>query len=324
MLVVTRTPLRVSFFGGGTDLPDYYREHGGAVVTSTIDKYVHVMVRPRWDGRVVARYAETEIVDRLDDLKHGRTRECLRLVGLRGGVEITSMSDVPSEGCGLGASSAFTVGLLGALAVLTGRPVQPARLAELACHVEINMLGEPIGKQDQNATALGGFHELHFNRDESVTARPVETTPACRAAVTEHAALFFTGRTRQASTALRRWQANKEHNVARFHAIKEAVPVGCAALAAGDVAELGRLLDLSWRHKRRLAGDSGDAEIDQMYELARKAGAYGGKLLGAGDGGFFLFLCPPSHRNELRSALDSYAPMPFTFVGHGVTVVYAG
>jgi len=328
MLVVTRTPLRVSFFGGGTDLADYYRDHGGSVLTSTIDKYVHVMVRPRWDGRFVVRHASAEVVDRLDDIAHGLTRECLRLLGPPGGVEVTSMSDVPAEGCGLGASSAFTVGLVRALHALKGEAVSRARVAELACHVEIDMLGEPIGKQDQYAAALGGFHELRFHRDGRVTADAVALAAEHRAAITAHAALFFTGRTRRASAALRRWQANKDNNVARFHAIKEAVPVGRAALVAGDAAGLGRLLDASWLQKRQLAGSAGDSagdsEIDRMYERACKAGAYGGKLLGAGDGGFFLFLCPPPRQNELRAALIPYTPMPFTFGDHGVIVVHDG
>lgn len=324
MLVVTRTPLRVSFFGGGTDLADYYRDHGGAVLTSTIDKYVHVMVRPRWDGRFVARHAAADVVDRLDDIAHGLTRECLRACGPPGGVEVTSMSDVPAEGCGLGASSAFAVGLLRALHALKGEPVSSAELAELACHVEIDMLGEPIGKQDQYATALGGFHELRFHRDGRVTTDPVALAAQHRAALAAHAALFFTGRTRRASAVLRRWQANKDTNVARFHAIRQVVPVGRVALAAGDIAELGRLLDASWQQKRQLTAGAGDSEIDRMYELARAAGAYGGKLLGAGQGGFFLFLCPPTRHDELRAALAPYPPMPFTFVDHGVTVVHQG
>jgi len=289
MLVVTRTPLRVSFFGGGTDLAGYYRDHEGAVLTSTIDKYVHVMIRPRSDGRFVVRHSSAETVDRLDDIKHGLTRECLRLLRPSGGLEVTSMSDAPAEGCGLGASSAFTVGLVRALAALDGGDVSAAGVAEHACEVEIDMLGEPIGKQDQYATALGGFHELRFHRDGRVTAEPTAPTPEHRAALTAHATLFFTGRTRQASTALRRWHANKVDNVNRFHAIKQAVPAGRAALAAGDVAELGRLLDATWRQKRQLVGGAGDHEIDEMYDRARAAGAYGGKLLGAGDGGSSSF-----------------------------------
>ncbi|MEU4240000.1 hypothetical protein [Actinoplanes sp. NPDC026619] len=321
MLVVTKTPLRVSFFGGGTDLPFYYREHGGAVLTSTIDKYVHVFARPRWDGRIVVHDASVDVAQRVDDVEHALSRECLRAAGFSGGIEISSMSDVPTAGSGLGASSAYTVGLLLALTTLRGDRMSPADLAELACHVEIDMVGSPIGKQDQYAAALGGFRELRFAKDGTVSATPVDVQAGHRAALDSCAQLFFTGRTRQAGAVLRRWQQSQGAGITSLHTIKAAVPAGRCALESGDVAQMARLLDQSWRQKQLLSGDDGDPEIGGMYKLACESGALGGKLLGAGNGGFFLFLSPPDSRESLRAALDGHDPMPFTFVDDGATVL---
>jgi D-glycero-alpha-D-manno-heptose-7-phosphate kinase len=320
MLTVTRTPLRVSFFGGGTDLPFYYRDHGGAVLTSTIDKYIHVFARRRWDNRIVVHHTRVEVAGHLDDVEHALSRECLRATGFTGGIEISAMSDVPTAGSGLGASSAYTVGLLLALTTLQNRPTPPAELAELACHVEIDMVGSPIGKQDQYATALGGFHQLLFAEDGTVSAQRVEVQAGHRAALNTWAHLFFTGRTRHAGAVLRRWQNNPQAGATSLHAIKAAVPAGRQALENGDLAAMARLLDQSWQQKQLLSGDAGDPEFARMYELACKAGALGGKLLGAGNGGFFLFLSPPETQESLLTTLDGHEPMPFEFIDEGATV----
>lgn len=320
-MITTRTPLRVSFFGGGTDLPAYARRHGGTVLASTIDKYIHIEVRPRADGRYVVRHSSTEVVDDLDDMTHDLARECLRLVPPPGGIEITSTTDAPLTGCGLGTSSAFTVGLLQALLALAGRSTDAAEVAELACRVEIDLLGQPIGKQDQYSTALGGFRQMWFDRDGSVRTVPVEVPAEARERLTAHLKLVFTGQTRKAAEVLRRWRPDQAATESRYHALKQMTGPGRHALTTGDTRELGRLLDLSWQHKRALS-QTGEADAATvLYEAARAAGSHGGKLLGAGGGGYFLLVCPPEAEDRLARALRGHPVLPFTFTDEGATVV---
>ncbi len=321
-LVITRTPLRVSLFGGGTDLPDYYTRHGGRVLSCTIDKFVYVAVKFRWDEHIVINAAGApERARDVEEVRNDIVREALRLVGFRGGVEITTMSDVPAEGSGLGSSSAFAVGLLHALSVYQGRGRTPAELAELACRLEIDVLGAPIGKQDQYAVAHGGCREYQFHPDGSVTAAPVALDGAAQSALADHALMFFTGRTRKAAGVLADQRARIDQTLGHLHALRDTVPIGRAQLEAGDVLRVGRLLHASWERKKMLSDRIHDDEINLVYRRAREAGAYGGKLLGAGGGGFFLFLCPPSRHADLRAALAGYQEMPFSFERLGTRIV---
>jgi D-glycero-alpha-D-manno-heptose-7-phosphate kinase len=321
-LVISRTPLRVSFFGGGTDLPEYYLRYGGRVLSCTIDKYVYVAVKSRWDGHVVVNAAgPAERVRDPGEVRNGIVREALRLTGIRGGVEVTSMSDVPAEGSGLGSSSAFAVGLLAALSAYQGRHRTAGGLAELACHLEIDLLRAPIGKQDQYAVAHGGYREYRFHPDGSVNADPVELDATAEQALARHALMFFTGRTRKAAGVLADQRARLDQTVSHLHAIRDIVPAGRSRLLAADVPRLGALLHASWERKRQLSERICDGELDTVYRRAVQAGAYGGKLLGAGGGGFFLFLCPPSRHHAVRAALAGYQEMPFSFERSGTRIV---
>ena len=320
-MIVSRTPLRVSLFGGGTDLPGYYRRHGGAVLSFAITTYVHVAVAPRWDGALVLHHWEGERALRVADVRHPIIRECLRLAGVTGGLEISCLADVPVGGSGLGASSALTVGLLHALHALVGRSRGAAELAELACHVEIDRVGEPIGKQDQYAAAHGGLAEHRFHPDGSVTTDPVPLPPDRERDLLRHALVLYTGRTRRAAAILRDQQANVPASTPALHALRDSVRTGRALLEAGDFAGLGALLHRGWELKKTLSDRIHDAELDALYQRARAAGAHGGKLLGAGGGGFFLFLCPPRRRDAVRAALAECPELPLGVDHHGTTLL---
>ena len=315
-MVVTRTPLRVSLFGGGTDLPDYYRAYGGRVLSLTIDKFVDVVVRVRWDRDIVVGHSR-ERVDAVDEITHSRTRESLRVAGLSGGLEIVSLSDAPSEGSGLGASSSFTVGLLHGLHAIAGQHADRARLAELACEVELGRLGEPIGKQDQYAAAMGGCQEYRFHEDDSVTTEALPLSPTAREELTRHALMFHTGRTRRTADVLSDQRARIAETKAHLHALRELVPPGRERLMAGDIAAVGELLHEAWQRKKCLSPKIGFDGIDHWYLAARGAGAHGGKLLGAGGGGFLFFLAPPNRHDAIRAGLADLREMPVRFTSAG-------
>lgn len=320
-LVVSRTPLRISFFGGGTDLPGYYRRHGGRVLSFAIDRYVYVAVKPGWDDELVLRCGSMERARTADEVSHGIVREALRLTGHPGGLEVVSLSDIPSFGSGLGSSSAFTVGLLNALYAYRGETRSAGELAELACHIEIDRLGEPIGKQDQYASAVGGCHEYLFHTDGTVTVDPVDVPPECAEMLDRYTLTFYTGRTRRAADVLTDQRARIDATEDHLHVLKEIVTDGRLCLVKSDIARLGELLHTSWETKKKLSDRIHDDEINSTYEAARRAGAYGGKLLGAGGGGFLLFLCPPERHDALRAALSGLREMPFRLGAPGTTIL---
>ena len=321
-LVVSRTPLRISFFGGGTDLPGYYRRHGGRVLSFAIDRYVYVAVKPGWDeGVTLWCGGGLERARTVDEVSHGIVREALRVIGQTGGLEVVSLSDIPSSGSGLGSSSAFTVGLLNALYAYRGETRPASELAEFACHIEINLLGEPIGKQDQYASAVGGCQEYLFHPDDTVTIEPVDVPSECAEALGRHALTFYTGRTRRAADVLVDQRARIHATENHLHTLKEIVTDGRRCLAESDIASLGELLHSSWETKKKLSDRIHDDEINSTYEAARRAGAYGGKLLGAGGGGFLLFLCPPERHEALRAALSGLREMPFRLGAPGTTIL---
>jgi D-glycero-alpha-D-manno-heptose-7-phosphate kinase len=319
-LTLTRTPLRVSLFGGGTDLPDYYRAHGGRVLSLTIDKYVYVTVRARWDGAIGLSWTDT-LAGGADEVAHPIVRAALQVTGVTGGCDIASMSDVPAGGSGLGSSSAFTVGLLHALYAATGRDADAATLAELACQVEIELLGSPIGKQDQYAVAVGGCNEYAFHPDDRVSVTEVPLPDAGLADLARHALVFATGRTRSTNHVLRDQRARIPATVHHLHAIKEIVAAGRDRLLGGDLPGVGALLHDGWQRKQRLSARINDDELDDWYGRALRAGAYGGKLLGAGGGGYFLFLAPPDAHPRVAAALPELRRMPVGFVPTGSHVV---
>ena len=324
-MIISRTPLRVSFFGGGSDLPAYYRRHGGAVLSTTIDKSVYVTVSRKFDAAVRVSYSRTEEVARAADVEHPLVREALGLLGIEGGIEITSVADIPARGTGLGSSSAFTVGLLNALHAYQGRHAPAARLAEEACHIEIERCGEPIGKQDQYAAAFGGFNFIRFHPDDRVEV----TRLVCPADVTEELQrrllFFYTGVTRSASALLGEQSAAVARPGAAASATSELTCLAgqaFEALCEGDLEPLGPMLDTAWRLKKGLAAGVSNDLVDQAYAAAIGAGAEGGKLLGAGGGGFLMFLAPPARHNAIRAALGALRETPLRFAPHGSSIIF--
>ena len=324
-MIISRTPLRVSFFGGGSDLPAYYRRHGGAVLSTTIDKSVYVTVSRKFDAAVRVSYSRTEEVARAADVEHPLVREALGLLGIDGGVEITSVADIPARGTGLGSSSAFTVGLLNALHAYQGRHASAARLAEECCHIEIERCGEPIGKQDQYAAAFGGFNFIRFHSDDRVEV----TRLVCPADVTDELQrrllFFYTGLTRSASALLGEQSAAIARPGAAASATGELTCLAgqaFEALCEGDLDPLGPMLDTAWRLKKSLADGVSNDLVDQAYAAAIDAGAEGGKLLGAGGGGFLMFLAPPARHDAIRAALGALRETPFRFAPHGSSIIF--
>jgi D-glycero-alpha-D-manno-heptose-7-phosphate kinase len=324
-MIISRTPLRMSFVGGGSDLSAYYEHESGAVVSTAIDKYIYITVNPKFDRKVRASYSVTEIVDGVDDLKHELIREALKLVGIDGGIEITSISDIPSEGTGLGSSSTYTVGLLEALYAYTGRHVGAERLAREACQIEIERCAKPIGKQDQYIAAYGGLQYLRFNPDQSVYVDPVTCGRQVKQRFQQSLLLFYLGMTRTATMILSEQRTNTAASAAHRAGLKKMVELAEVlreSLLRGDLDAVGPILHEGWLEKKQLASSISSPAIDALYERARRAGAVGGKVLGAGGGGFMLLFASPEHHACIIKALPELRPVPFRFEPQGSKIIY--
>lgn len=323
-MIISRTPLRISLAGGGSDLPAFWRREAGAVTSLTINKYIYITVNQKFDDKIRASYSRTEMVDSVDDLKHELIREALRLVGITGGIEVTSISDIPSQGTGLGSSSTYTVGVLNALYTYLGRHAGPTRLAREACWIEIDLCGKPIGKQDQYIAAFGGLQHIQFNPDGSVFTDPVVCKAETKRKLDEHLVMLYTGLTRSADNILAEQQANlsqdEKHRVTRrmVNIAREMRD----ALTADDVVAVGELLHDGWTEKRKMASGITNAKIDEWYERARKNGAIGGKIAGAGAGGFLVLFVPPDRQGDVIAALPELRPVPFGFEPQGTKIIY--
>ena len=324
-MIITRTPFRVSFAGGGSDLPSYYRRHGGAVVSTAISKYMYVTVNKRFDDTIRISYTRTEIVDRPDDLQHDIVRAALRKVGIDRGVEISTIADIPA-GTGLGSSSTLTVGLLHALHAYAQRFAGAERLAEEACEIEIDTLGKPIGKQDQYAAAFGGMNYIRFNSDDSVVIEPIVCTSATRRHLKDCLLLFYTGLTRKSEQILSEQKTKTEKGDADNYlsSLVELAEELRNALCHDEPAAVGDILHRAWLVKREIVSGISDPQIDRWYEEARAAGAIGGKLLGAGGGGFLLLYCEPERQRALRGRMAEIGlrEVEFTFEGQGSRIIY--
>lgn len=324
-MIITRTPLRISFAGGGTDLPAFYRQEAGAVVSTAINKYIYITVNRKFDHKIRVSYSETEIVDSVDDLKHDLIRESLRLVGIDGGIEITSISDIPSQGTGLGSSSSYTVGLLNALYAYKGQLVGAERLAREACHIEIEVCRKPIGKQDQYIAAYGGLKFIEFLPDESVVVTPLLRERHAREELQNHLLLLYTGLTRSADSILAeqaRNTADSAQTRARLQTLRALADRVHEALCCGDLREFGRCLHENWSAKRQLAAGISNSQIDCWYDTAMAHGAWGGKLLGAGGGGFLLFVAPPERHPPIIAALPQLKPVHIHLESQGSRIIY--
>jgi D-glycero-alpha-D-manno-heptose-7-phosphate kinase len=322
-VIISRTPLRVSFVGGGTDLPDFCDEHGGAVVSTAIDKWIHVIVARRFEGDLRISYSRTETVPTASDVEHELVRESLRVTGLPRGLDVVTLADVPSRGTGLGSSSAVTVGLLNALYAYQGVFRSSGDLAEEASQIEIDVLGKPIGRQDQYATAYGGFNFIEFMpREGGVRVEPIVCPPQTLERLHRSLILFYTGRQRAASDVLseQRKAILEGSATAALLGMRDLAHEMRGALGGGEVDAIGTLLDRNWHLKRSLVDGVSDSEVDEWYRRAREAGASGGKLLGAGAGGFLLVMAPPESQAAVRASLSDLREMPFHFAARGTQI----
>ncbi|MBI4302340.1 MAG: GHMP kinase [Chloroflexi bacterium] len=320
-MIVVQTPLRVSLLGGGTDFEDFYVNHGGAVLSSAIDKYVYVIVKERFDELICVNYSKREVVKVVDGLKHDLVREAMRLTGVEKGVEITTLADIPSEGTGLGSSSSITVGLLNALYAYQGEFKTAEALAQEACRIEVELLRKPIGRQDQYIAAYGNMRLFKFHND-GIEIQNVELEPKKKRLLGESLLLFYTGVTRSADSILFEQRANIGSNIEALKEMARLAYEGKRALAEGAVEELGYLLHRNWELKKELASGISNPAIEEMYQQARKAGALGGKVTGAGGGGFFLVCCLLERKEDVRRALKGLRELPFGFEGDGSKVIF--
>ena len=302
-MIISQTPYRVSFAGGGTDLPAFYRQEPGAVLSVAIDKHMYVTVSPRFDPTTRVAYTKTEIAETIDDIQHTIVREALRLTDLGRHLEITTVGDVPA-GTGLGSSSSLTVGLLNALYAYRGEIVSHQRLADEACRIEIDVLEKPIGRQDQYAAAFGGMNYIRFNADDTVDVEPVPCRQETVEQLESRMLLVYTNEQRDADCILRQQSAGTTERLAVLCEMRDlANKMRHALSGAGDLDEFSRLLDHGWHLKRSLGFGISDDGIDAMYKTAQRAGACGGKLLGAGGGGFMLLLAPAERHGAIKEAL---------------------
>lgn len=324
-MIISRTPLRVSFAGGGTDLPAFYENTPGAVVSTAINKYIYITTNRKFDSKLRASYSVTEIVEKADDLKHDIIKACLKLVGIGGGIEITSISDIPSSGTGLGSSSTYTVGLLNALYAYVGLHAGPERLAREACQIEIDILGKPIGKQDQYAAAYGGLEYIQFNPDGTVFVDPIMCTRETKQMLESRLLMLYTGLTRSADNILKEQSQNTvsdEDKRRTLSKMKAQADDARLALERNSLDDFGDLLNLGWELKKSLAGGISNPQIDDWYSRARKAGAIGGKILGAGGGGFLLLYAHREQHEIICDALPELKRTPVRFEPQGSKIVF--
>lgn len=308
-MIITRSPLRISLGGGGTDLPSYYLEHGGFVISAAIDRYVYITLHNTFQPGLIVKYSKMEQVDAVGELRHPIVREALRLVlgDQASYLEMTSMSDIPA-GTGLGSSGSFTTALLTALHTLNKTVVTRQDLAEQACHIELDRLGEPIGKQDQYIAAFGGIQCLHFERDGAVRVEPLSVSAETLYNLEDNLVMFFTGYTRSASAILQEQDTKSrqkdENMTANLHFIKELGLESRKAFTSGDPRRFGEIMHVHWQHKKQRSAGMSNPRIDEWYETGRANGAIGGKLIGAGGGGFLMFYA--EDKTRLRSAMKQH------------------
>jgi len=324
-VIMTRSPLRISLGGGGTDLPSYYEEHSGFLVAAAIDKYVYILLHHPFVPRILLKYSQLEEVERIEDIKHPLIRESLRLVGWDNRrLEITSMADIPA-GTGLGSSGSFTTALLKALHAQMKNLAHPSELAEQACRIEIDILKEPVGKQDQYIAAYGGITCFRFMPNGQVEAWPLKISQQTLYDMEDHLLLFFTGYTRSAGEILKEQDTkSKKHDstmIANLHFVKQLGRDIKEALEQGDLHQFGQLMNTHWEYKKERSASMSNSQINHWYDLAMENGAIGGKLIGAGGGGFLMFLCDERSRVRQVMAEEGLEEVRFRFDFEGTKVV---
>lgn len=325
-MIISQTPFRISLFGGGTDYPTWVQEHGGAVISTTINKYAYITCRqlpPFFEHRHRVVYSRIETVKSIADIEHPAVRAIFQEMGVREGLEVHYDGDLPARS-GIGSSSSFSVGLLNALHALRGQMISKQKLAELAIHIEQNVIGEAVGSQDQVAAAFGGMNRIDFMRDGSFTVRPMIMPLNRREDLKSHLMLFFTGFSRIAATVAKSQIANFTRKADHLHAMRAMVDEAQTILQnpSADLQEIGKLLHEGWQLKRDLASNVSNSAIDEIYETGLRHGASGGKIIGAGGGGFILFFVQPEKQEELRQALTGLLEVDFKFETEGSQIIH--
>ena len=333
-MIITRTPLRVSFVGGGTDFRGFYHKEVGEVISTTIDKYVYVILKERYDSQICVNYSKQEIVQNIDQIEHELIREAMRKTAITRGIEITILADIPVHGSGLGSSSCLTVGVLKALYIYQGIGKTAENLAREACEIEIDILGKPIGKQDQYICAYGGLRHIQFRADESVIVETIDINKDMKQMLNANTLLFYTGIERQSTDILAEQKKNIRDNFKNLYKLKSLVHQFKMVLVnplimfsdfqrpSGSPEAFGGLLHRNWELKQNLASKISNSQINKIYEVALEAGAQGGKLLGAGGGGFFLFFAPPEKHGAIRKRLSELQEFAFNLERNGSQVIF--
>lgn len=325
-MIITRTPFRVSFAGGGSDLANYYEKYGGAVLSTTIDKYIYLSAHPYFfENEYLLKYSKTELVSSVEEIEHPIIKEVFELYGISG-ISLSSDADIPA-GTGLGSSSAFTSGLIHLCNIWNGTHLEKEQIAEQACHVEINLLKEPIGKQDQYACACGGLNYIEFEKNGQVRLERIRLPQDKYEQLQKKLLLFYTGKTHKAGDILKEQKKNTTDDalkVANLHKMVQLAKDLKEELLHNRIDAMGEILNENWKLKKSLAGSISNSFIDEYYEKAMRAGAVGGKLLGAGGGGFLLFYVDEGQQEKVREALSDLREMPFSFDNDGTSVIYSG
>ncbi len=321
-MVISQVPLRISLVGGGTDLKSFYCSEDGMVVSTTIDKYVYVIVKERFDDKIYINYSQKEIVNDISEIKHDLVREAMKKSGVTKGVEITTLADIPSEGSGLGSSSSITIGLLNALYNFSGVQVTAEQLAAEACDIEINICKKPIGKQDQYIAAYGGLNRITFHSDEKVSMSRINIMSNELRRFGSNMLLFYTNKTRDANVILAKQNENTEMKRKELRDMRDLVPLVIDSIIGGDFDDVGRTLHKNWLLKKSLAGNISNSDIDDMYNRAIEAGALGGKICGAGGGGFLLVYVPRNKQDNVREILRNFRELPFMLDPLGSRIIF--
>jgi D-glycero-alpha-D-manno-heptose-7-phosphate kinase len=324
-VIITKTPYRISFFGGGTDHPSWFKENGGKVLATTFDKYCYISIRylpPFFEYKYRVVYSNNECVEKISEIKHPAVREILKYYKSNTGLEIHHDGDLPARS-GLGSSSSFSVGMINAMNALEGVYKSPIELAKTAIHIEQDLIKECVGSQDQISAAYGGFNEIEFYQDGSFFVEPLRINQDRKKELNNHLMLFFTGVSRFSSDISEHQLANMENCEPQMHEIHDMVEEGSSILRTPKkpLEEFGTLLDRAWNSKRSLSNRVSNTKIDDIYQAAIKAGAYGGKLLGAGGGGFILFFVKPQDQTRVKNVLSKLVHVPFSFENSGSKVV---
>jgi D-glycero-alpha-D-manno-heptose-7-phosphate kinase len=323
-MIIVKTPLRISFVGGGSDMQDFYSKKDGKVVCTAIDKFVYAIVKERFDDMIYINYSQKECVNHVQEIRHDLVREAMKMTGVENGVEITTLADIPSSGSGLGSSSSITVALLHALYTYQNTLVTAEQLAMDACRIEIDILGKPIGRQDQYAAAYGDINKFTFSAGDVTKRTPVIMDSVAKRKFASSLLLYYTGMTRNADTILSEQKSNllTPEKSTIMESMVSLVDPFIVAMEKGDVAECGDLMDQNWLLKQKMASGISNAEIAKMYAKARNAGALAGKIAGAGGGGFLLLIVPREKQNAVFEALRGYRELPFMLEGSGSMVIF--